>query len=233
MATTATETIPEPFLSAEQVFDVVGPAYEAAFEGLPEQAASIKWILSELDAAGTKRARTVDIGCGTGKPVCWALAEAGHDALGIDISAEMVKAARERVPAARFEQADVRDFSPPPASFDVATVYFSMIASVTQEEIRGFMAKIHGFLKPGGLFVFATVPIDADGIQIKWMGHPVQVSSLSPEAGVQAVRDAGFEVVYDAVTKFTPRAAEAGICKPEDVWEEPHLFVYAKKPVSA
>jgi ubiquinone/menaquinone biosynthesis C-methylase UbiE len=176
----ATEAPAETSLSAEQVFDAVGPAYEAAFEGLPEQAASVKWLLSQLEAAGTKRAKTVDIGCGTGKPLCWALAGAGHDVLGIDISSAMIAAARERVPAAKFEQTDIRNFSPPDSSFDAATVYFSMIASVTQEEIREFIARIYGFIKPGGLFVFATVPIR----------------------------------------------------QPEDVWEETHLFVYAKKPVS-
>src|ERR1700734_1532755 len=146
----ATEAPPETSLSAEQVFDAVGPAYEAAFEGLPEQAASVKWLLSQLEAAGTKPAKVVDIGCGTGKPVCWALASAGHDVLGIEIPSAITEGARERAPPAKFEQMDMRSFSPPDSSFDAVTVYFSMIASVTQEEIREFITKIYGFIKPGG-----------------------------------------------------------------------------------
>jgi cyclopropane fatty-acyl-phospholipid synthase-like methyltransferase len=231
---TSTEASAEKPLSAEQVFDAVGPAYEAAFEGHPEQEASIKWLLSQLEAANIRPARLVDIGCGTGKPVCWALSAVGHDVLGIDISTAMVVAARERVPGARFEQVDVRDFisSAAQESFDAITVYFSMIASVTQEEIRQFIAGIYKLLRPGGLFVFATVPISAESLQIKWMGRLVQVSSLAPEEAVEWIKKVGFQVEHEAVTKFTPKGSEAGICSPDDVWEETHLFVYAKKPTS-
>lgn len=218
-------------LSAEELFDDVGPAYEVAFAGIPEQEASLQWLLTRLESDGLKSAKVVDIGCGTGKPICSTLAAAGHDVLGIDIAATMVRVAREGVPAATFEQSDIRDFNPPEASYDAATVYFSMIASVTQEDIRGFISKIFRFLKPGGLFVFATVPISAESTPLRWMGRPVIVSSLSPEEAVDAIKAAGFRVEHDAVTKFTPKGAEAGLCKPEDVWEEPHLFVYASKPV--
>lgn len=217
-------------LTAEQAFDSVGPAYEAAFAGLPEQAHSIQWLLSQLDASDIKPAKFVDIGCGTGRPVCSSLADAGHDVLGIDVSSAMIAAARERVPNARFQQMDVRDFDPPQQSLDAASVYFSLLADVTQEEIKGFIAKIYRLLKPGGLFVFATLPLDVQGVQVKWMGHPMTVSSLDHEVAVEIMSHVGFELVHNAVTKFMPKGAEAGICQEEEVWEEPHLFVYARKP---
>ena len=229
----AVEPAPEGLmlsLTAEQAFDSVGPAYEAAFADLPEQAHSIQWLVSQLDAADIKPAKFVDIGCGTGRPVCSSLADAGHDVLGIDVSSAMITAARERVPNARFEQLDFRNFNPPQQSLDAASAYFSLIADVTQEEIRDCVAKIYDFLRPGGLFVFATLPLDVQSLQVKWMGRPVTVSSLAPQAAVEMIRNVGFELVYDAVTRFTPKGAEAGICQQEDVWEEPHLFVYARKP---
>jgi 2-polyprenyl-3-methyl-5-hydroxy-6-metoxy-1,4-benzoquinol methylase len=217
-------------LSATDLFNTVGPAYENAFEGHPEQAASVRWLISQLEAADIKPAKLVDIGCGTGVPVCSGLAAAGHDVLGIDISPAMIAAAKTRVPAAKFEVKDIRDFNPGSASLDAITIYFSLIASVTQDEIKGFIKNIYTWLKPGGLFVFATVPLSAESIQIKWMGHPVQVSSLAPEEAGEAIKSAGFEIMNQVVMNFTPKGAEAGICKPEDVWEEPHLFVYARKP---
>ncbi|KUI64161.1 Demethylmenaquinone methyltransferase [Cytospora mali] len=232
---TAVGSAPEGLLSltAEQAFDSVGPAYEAAFADLPEQAQSINWLLSQLEASDIKPARFVDIGCGTGRPVCSSLADAGHDVLGIDVSSAMINAARERVPNAKFEQIDFRNFNPPQQSLDAASVYFSMIADVTQQEIKGFIADIYRALKPGGLFVFATLPLDVQGVQVKWMGRPMTVSSLAHEVAVETIRTVGFELVHDAVTKFTPRGAEAGICQKEEVWEEPHLFVYARKPTTA
>lgn len=219
-------------LTAEQVFDSIGPAYEDAFAGLPEQNQSVEWLLAQLENSGVKTARFVDVGCGTGRPVCLALANAGHHVLGIDVSAAMVAAARERVPNARFERVDICDFSPPQGSYDAASVYFSLIAGVTQDDIKGHLAKIYRLLKPGGLFVFATVPVDGESVQIKWMGRLVTVSSLSPDEAVLAIRRAGFEIVHDKVTKFTPKGEEAGICQKTDVWEEPHLFVYARKPAT-
>jgi len=227
----ATEETP---LTAEKLFDSVGAAYEDAFAGLSEQAASLEWILSNLPPATTAKSRILDIGCGTGKPVVSTLSAAGHDVTGIDISSAMIAAAKERVPGAAFQQADFREYLASALekseTFDAITVYFSLIASVTQEEIKTAMQSVFKLLRPGGLFVFATVPIPSEGAQIRWMGKPVVVSSLAAEEAVQAVKDAGFKVEKEAVSAFTPKASEAGICQPEDVWEEPHLFVYAKKP---
>lgn len=223
-----TEQAPLVGLLAEELFDAVGPAYEAAFEGLPGQAAAIQWLVSTLPPSQ----KIVDIGCGTGKPVCSTLADAGHDVLGIDISGAMISAAKERVPNAKFEQIDMRAYlsRTAPGSLDAATVFFSMIASVTQEEIRSLLKELFRVLRPGGLFVFATVPLPAEKLTIKWMGKPVTVSSLAPEDAVESLKNAGFEIVEQKVETFLPKGAEAGICGKEDVWEETHLFVYARKP---
>lgn len=231
MPTVAAATAPSDTpLTAQEAFDSIGPAYEDAFAGLPEQERSVEWLLAQLQEAGVEMARFVDIGCGTGRPVCLSLANAGHDVLGIDVSAVMVSAARERVPNARFEQMDICNFNPPQSSYDAASVYFSLIASVTQADIRRHLAKIYNLLRPGGSFVFATVPRDADNVPLKWMGRFVTVSSLGADEAVLAIERAGFEIVHNKVTKFTPKGEEAGICQKSEVWEESHLFVYAKKP---
>lgn len=214
-------------LSAEEVFDDIGPAYEQAFEGLPTQAASIDWVIAQLSEK--KPARCLDVGCGTGRPVCLELANAGHDVLGIDISASMVEDAKKKVPNAKFQKMDMMDFDPGPATYDAITVFFSMIASITQDQIRQNIEKIYTWLKPGGVFVFATVPVAGNNLEIKWMGRPVVVSSLEAEEAVRVVREVGFEVVYHGVSTFTPQSVKAGICSADDVWEEPHLFVHARK----
>lgn len=215
-------------LSAESVFDTVGPRYEEAFANLAPQTASIQWLLSQLSAPS----KIVDIGCGTGRPVCAALAAAGHDVLGIDISAAMIAAARERVPEARFEKRDLREWlaATPEGELDAVTAYFSLIAGVTQAGIKEVMGEVGRVLKRGGLFVFATVPLDVESEEIVWMGNQVRVSSLAAEEVVGTMRGCGFEVLFEEVSAFTPRGEEAGICKAEEVWEEPHLFVYARKP---
>jgi hypothetical protein len=129
---------------------------------------------------------------------------------------------------------DVRKFivSTPAESFDAITVYFSLIGNITQGEIKQFITGFYALLKPGGLLVFATVPISLENVQSKWMGRTVQMSSLGPEETVEAVKMAGFQIVHETVMRFTPKAVEAGICNAGDVFEESHMFVYAKKPAS-
>ena len=104
-----------------------------------------------------------------------------------------------------------------------------MIAGLTQDQICQNIWNIFDWLKPGGIFVFATVPVAGNNLDIKWMGRPVTVSSLEADEAVEWIRTVGFKVVHHDTTTFRPKAVEAGICKDDDVWDEPHLFVYAKK----
>jgi SAM-dependent methyltransferase len=228
MATTGAEA--ETPLTAEQLFDSVGPAYEDAFANLENQMASLRWLIHELPPSS----RIVDVGCGTGNPVVSTLAGAGHSVLGIDVSGAMIAAARQRVPVASFEQVDVRAFLQRPdqeGAYDAVTVYFSLIAGLSQAEIREAISGLGGLLRPGGLFVFATVPIAADNQELRWMGRKTIVSSLPAQEAVMAVEKAGLVIEHQDTSNFLPRAAEAGICDADDVWEEPHLFLYARKVV--
>ena len=224
--TSTSNTHPVP---ADVLYNDLGPAYETAFAGLPEQAEAIHWLISQLSASTTHAATILDVGCGTGRPVCSALTDAGHNVLGIDISTEMLQAARARVPKASFEQQDVRTFDKPENTYDAITQFFTLLVDFTKDDIRYTIRKFHQWLKPGGYLVFATVPIEGNNYEFKWMGRQVRESSLSTEEVLAFAEKIGFEVVYHKESHFTPKAVEAGICGPDDVWEEPHLFIYARK----
>ena len=228
-STPATSTSQPATHDPKVLWDSVGAAYETAFADLPAQQASLDWITSTLSSSGIKQATCLDIGCGTGRPVCQRLADAGHDVQGIDISEEMINAAKQRVPNASFEVADIKSWTPS-QSYDVIAVYFSLISNVTQDEIRQTLQRIYEWLKPGGLFVFATVPVPANNAEIKWMGREIVVSGLGVEEFGQWFRKVGFEIVKEEESKFMPKGVEAGLTdKEEDVWEEGHLFIYARK----
>lgn len=215
-------------MSVKALFDSVGPAYENAFANLKGQDTAIKWL---VDSLGPK-SKVLDVGCATGRPVCSSLYEAGHTVLGIDVSPEMLNFAREHVPGPLFAQFDVKDFDADPEGFHAIAVFFSMLADFTQDEIKQQLERIYGWLKPGGLLVWATIASSAESQQMKWLGRDVVVSALSAEASLKAVQDAGFIIVDKSEQTFKPKAVEAGICTAEDVWEEPHLFVHARKPES-
>lgn len=222
----ATVEAPVSRLGAEALFDSVGPPYEDAFASCTPQQTSVDWLIQQLPS----KAVVLDIGCGTGRPVCSSIAAAGHSVLGIDISQAMIDAAKQNVPNATFEKADIKIHTPKDAgNYDAITVYFSLIASVTQQEIKDTFAKIYQWLKPGGLFIFATVPINGESLDIAWMGRPITVSSLDQDSVLESFKSIGFEVLNVETSKFMPQAVKAGICEDKDVWEEDHLFVYARK----
>ena len=210
------------------VYNDIGTRYETAFEDEPNQMASLDWLLSHL----APKSNILDMGSGTGRPVASTLTAAGHSVLGIDISPVMVAAAREQVPAARFEEIDSRHFAASAEEYDAITAYYSYIIGVSQSDIREIFPKIYRWLKPGGLFVWVTVlfGLGANLVPMKWMGRSLSaVSTLSQEEMEKCIREAGFELIQSENFKHKPKAAEIGLCSPEDVEVEDVLYIYARK----
>ena len=102
----------QELLSTKGMFDSIGPAYEEAFAGLKTQLNSIQWVLTQVQ--DRRPALILDLGCGTGGPVCETFAEAGHDVLGADVSGVMLQDARAKVADAKFLKADAFQIDLPP-----------------------------------------------------------------------------------------------------------------------
>lgn len=92
--------------------------------------------------------RILDLGCGTGH-LTTKIAEAGAHVMGVDRSPEMIRQAREKYPALRFEVMDARELSLDgmfDAVFSNATLHWIK----EPERVIAGMAKV---LRPGGRFV--------------------------------------------------------------------------------
>ena len=87
--------------------------HDAGFGAFARDAAP--GLLRRLRRAGIDDGLVVDLGCGSG---IWArtLTYAGYDVLGVDQSADMLRIARRQAPRARFEQASVVEYAPPPCA---------------------------------------------------------------------------------------------------------------------
>jgi ubiquinone/menaquinone biosynthesis C-methylase UbiE len=119
--------------------------------------------LFRTDAAFVERhcppaGRLIDLGCGTGRLLV-PFARRGHRVLGVDLSAEMLKVAREKAAAAGVEvfllranlaELDcVRD-----GSFDCAACLFSTLGMVAgADQRRRVVRHARRVLRPGGRFV--------------------------------------------------------------------------------
>ncbi|KAK0647196.1 S-adenosyl-L-methionine-dependent methyltransferase [Cercophora newfieldiana] len=220
-----------PRINVEALFDGMSSKYEAAFSDLQSQYDAINWVLSEVEPH--KPAKIVDVGCGPGKPVLSSFAEAGHDVLGTDLSSGMLEEAQKNVPGGKFQKVNTLEFNPPDNTFDAVCLMFSLLIDVTQEHIRKGIANMYRIVKPGGVLVFGTVAVEGEKVDIIWMGRPINVSSLSPEEVVKTIKKVGFEVIKNEEMKYFPeRAPQVGICKADEIWPEPLLWVYARKPAA-
>ncbi|WIV61683.1 class I SAM-dependent methyltransferase [Amycolatopsis nalaikhensis] len=203
--------------SAAEVFDALGKDYEHAFRTATAQRAALTDLLADLPP----EAKVLDLGSGTGRPTAELLAAGGHDVTGYDVAPKMVEIAREQVPAARFELGDMRELAFDDGTWDAVTAFFSML-QLPRAEQETMIGRIAGWLKPGGLLVFATVPADVDGVDIVFMGHPVRASSFTASALADRLRAAGLEVVREAQAEFVPDHPGAN--------PEPHVHLTARKP---
>jgi len=99
-------------------------------------------------------ARILDLCCGTGQ-IAGRLAELGYEVTGLDGSAAMLSFARHNAPAARFLQADVRNFTLPEGTgpFDLVVSSFDSLNHIlTLAELNQVFRNVERSLTPGGLF---------------------------------------------------------------------------------
>jgi len=139
-------------------------------------------------------ARVLDLGCGPGVPALQAIAEAGHAAVGVDVSREQIARARRNAPAAEVIHASLLDVDFAQASFD-AVVVFYVIDHLPREAHAELLAKIHRWLRPGGWLLITFDTAEHPGAIGKWLGVPMFFSQHDPETSERLVREAGFAIV--------------------------------------
>jgi SAM-dependent methyltransferase len=116
--------------------------------------------------------RTLDVGCGAGRHAR-ALAEAGAQVTGVDLSRTLLARARECT-AANFARADMRHLPVRPRSMDLVVNLFTSFGyfSSDAEHARVLAAMIET-LRPGGWFA------------IDFLHAPAVIASLVPEADLE------------------------------------------------
>jgi len=91
----------------------------------------------------------LEIGCGNGRDAVEILKKTNHY-LGIDISEEMVRLAKEQSPAGEFEVADVEGYEFP-QGVDIIFSFASLLHS-DKESVKQVFEEVYAALNPGGLF---------------------------------------------------------------------------------
>jgi ubiquinone/menaquinone biosynthesis C-methylase UbiE len=184
-------------------FDAIGERYDDVFPHKSGQIIATQWMIDRL-APG---ARVLDLGCGTGGPTAGMLAESGLEAVGIDVSTEMLALARRNVPTGRFVAMDVMELDDSLGQFDGVCAFFCLLM-LRRSDIPRVLRRVRSVLRPGGLVAIGMVEGDLDYAPVTFLGQPMSVTAY-PQADLEAaIRAEGLHVLEVDVEEFEPASAE-------------------------
>ncbi len=146
----------------------------------------------------------LELGCGQGV-TARRIVDAGHGYVGMDISAEQLRRARELVPGAEFRQADMTEIEFGADAYE-AVVSLYVFNHVPRVELPLLLGRIAGSLRPDGYLLATFGRSGAEGVQDDFLGVPMFFASYTDEETLALLRDAGFE---------TERAEVVSIVEPE------------------
>lgn len=159
---------------AQNIYD--DAAFFAGYSQFPRSreglAAAGEWPTLRSMLPDLTGKRVLDLGCGLGYHCQWALAAGAASVTGLDLSENMLAAARARCAGLpiRFERADLETADFGTAQYDVA---FSSLAVHYLADFDDFCARVRRALTPAGCFVFS-------------MEHPVYAARANPESVLDA-----------------------------------------------
>jgi hypothetical protein len=99
-------------------------------------------------------------------------------------------------------------------------VYFSLL-QMSRAEQSAVVAEVARALRPGGLAVLATVPVDLEAVDGVFMGQPVRVTSFAAGDFIRLAAEAGLAVLAEEHALFSPAH--------RDAVPEPHLFLHCRR----
>ncbi|KAH8422505.1 class I SAM-dependent methyltransferase [Aspergillus melleus] len=213
-------------VEAELMFDDIAKNYEATFAEDP----SLHQVIDQVLGLLKPESQVLDVGCGTGKPVSYRLAEAGHDVTGIDISQNMLDIATRQVKG-QFVKSDMTKYEPV-RRFDAIFAIFSLF-NISRLQVQSMVARFYDWLNPGGRLVLATIPSEclfqdpcvydesgewADQKPMYFMGHNFHGSAATKRGWENLFAETGFGVEDHFSYHFSPPSMDAHRMDPDHLY---------------
>lgn len=186
---------PDPSEIVRRGYDALSYRYRADDAGPGGYAAWLTALRERVPPGGA----VLDLGCGCGVPVARELAGHGLAVTGVDLSEVQVRRARRLVPEARFLRADVTRARFPAAAFDAVVCLYTLI-HLPLDEQPPLLARIAGWLRPGGWLLATTGHRAWTGAEDGWLGGGVPMWWSHADAATYRawIGQAGLEVADEA-----------------------------------
>ncbi|MDA1132224.1 MAG: methyltransferase domain-containing protein [Proteobacteria bacterium] len=183
------------------------------------------FLLDTLAAAGIRGGTVVDLGCGTG---IWlrALVDAGHHAVGIDISAPALALARAAAPGAHTIAGSAFTCDLPPC--DAITALGEVLGYVARgrrpEPLAPLFERAAKSIRPGGFLIFDGIVEGAPALDTSgWRTGPdwaVLYANREDVAGLQVTREMWvFRETGADVWRRSRETHEVAVWRPKEVVE--------------
>jgi demethylmenaquinone methyltransferase/2-methoxy-6-polyprenyl-1,4-benzoquinol methylase len=196
-----TDRLPQGAEKARQVaamFDTIAPSYDRV-NRLMTFGLDRRWRRHTVAALGLPAGATViDLACGTGD-LCVELGRAELAALGVDLSAGMLGAARTVAPLVR---ADVARLPLGDGSVDGATCGFALRNLVSLEV---FLAELARVVRPGGRIALLEVAEPSN--PALRLGHRLYFTEVVPRLGAALSDGAAYRYLPRSVAYLPPPAS--------------------------
>jgi SAM-dependent methyltransferase len=149
-------------------------------------------------AGSPKEPKVLEIGCGDGRDAK-EIVKRTPNYVGFDISEELIKLARDKVPGAKFEVADANTYEYS-KGLDVVFAFASLL-HLDKDEVKAVLQKVHAALRPGGIFFISLkysdeyreeVKEDQFGTRLFYFYNPKVITELAGDGYEVANLDKGF-----------------------------------------
>jgi SAM-dependent methyltransferase len=177
----------------ESGYDAIADRYaDAAREGRGPDT-YFRAFLARLLGLIPEDGMVLDVGCGAGLIAAEITTRARVVAM--DISAAQLELAKRNAPDAMLVRADVGEVAFEPGTFDAIVAFWSLI-HVPRESHRSLIARIHAWLKPGGVFAGTLGSGDNPAEHVRdFYGASMYWSHFDAETNRTLLREAGFDVL--------------------------------------
>lgn len=167
----------------------------------------------------------LELGCGPGVPILKMLLDHGAQVTANDISAKQIEMAQARFPGAKFLAGNMATLIFEAESFH-GVISFYTLFHLPRSQLKDMLAKIYGWVKPGGFFVFNLAVLDEEEIHGEMMGYGMFWSSYGVEENCDIIKQVGFELLEVEKVK----AGGGNLEEDEPDYDSEFLWVMARKP---